>query len=42
MDYITGYKIPVTTHVIRLKVFRLKTEGERGPKEFFSGIKQLQ
>jgi len=26
----------VTTHVVRLKVFRLKTEGEREPKEFFS------
>jgi len=34
--------IKVTTHVVRLKVFRLKTEGEREPKEFFSGIKQLQ
>jgi len=32
----------VTAHVVRLKVFRLKTEGEREPKEFFSGIKQLQ
>ena len=32
----------VTTHVVRLKVFRLKTEGEREPKDFFSGIKQLQ
>ena len=31
----------VTTHVVRLKVFRLETEGEREPKEFFSEIKQL-
>jgi len=27
---------------VERKVFRLKTEGEREPKEFFSGIKQLQ
>ena len=32
----------VTTHVVRLKVFRLKAEGEREPKEFFSEIKQSQ
>jgi len=25
----------VTTHVVSLKVFRLKTEGEREPREFF-------
>jgi len=32
----------MTTHVVRLKVFRLKTEGGKKPKEFFSGINQLQ
>jgi len=32
----------VTTHVVRLKVFRLKTEGEREPRELFSGIKGIK
>ena len=34
-------RIIVTTHVVRLKVFRLKAEGKR-KLNVFLGIKQLQ